>query len=497
MLELTTNDREEIHSMLKDQGSYIPLFMWFYDAGVPLMELQQLYIKIKTYRELLRTYRINPFDVYKPKRFNAQKQYELLLDMIDGAISETAKINFAHSFISKKYIKLLNNSSIEVLWKMKDELHLTRQQIQNLIFDKLAAYKYAEEFERSLKDTFNNLTKGTWNVEYVKLMLKEELIDIVYSDNWVVIGLISNFNQCKSVGPRSWCITRSKSTFDMYTRKGTQYIIYDTKKDRTVGDAIVGFTAKTRHSVSYNQFDKPYDWKVKLVKYFSYLKCQSVDAEYVEDDEYLKQRIFKDFSNYKIDQSIIDGFETDTIDVKKIKKHASYIKNMILSAALLLKKNNIIDEMLKDKNVNVNSNCEFTSRIDASDMLIVAIYTKDFGSLKKLMVHRSCRIETKVKTLLTMIGKKNKEAIRVLCEEFKTETDVKKMLLLAITMQYRYTFYYEDSNIEDLLNIFKPSQHVVNEILTSLRGMWQYNRALSAAHKCGYGKNFSFNYSYN
>lgn len=276
----------EIKKMLQDQGVYIPVFLWFYIMGeIPLLELQQLYYKVKTYRELLRQYKITPLDVYKPKTQDAKKQYELLTDVIDTAISENQKEKFARSFISKKYLHLINRNSMQILWKMHDELKLDRQKIQNLIFDKLAYYKYAEEFEKSIVKTFNTLTQGTWNVEYLKMELMQEAIDIAFNDDYVIIARINTFEECKKFGSRNWCITRSLSMWDMYGKYGTQYIIWNTKKDRTNGDAMVGYTARPTNNnpndvnsvmgVSFNQFDKPYNWKVNLQKYLKYMPCVS------------------------------------------------------------------------------------------------------------------------------------------------------------------------------------------------------------------------------
>lgn len=483
-----TDDVSEIKKMLRDQGTYIPMFVWFYNSGVSVLELQRLYFKMKTYRELLRQYNILPLETYKPKKLDALNQYELLIDIIDTAIFENNKDNFATSFFSKKYIKLLTRKSIDILWKMYDELKLNRQQIQNLIFDKLAVYKYAEEFESSLDKAYSKLTQGTWNVEYVKLELREHGIPVVYSDDSLVIARLDTFTQCNAVGPRNWCISRNSSIFSNYTSNGTQYIIYNVKKLRTDGDAIVGLTAKSRNQcVSYDQFDRTYDWKNKLhPSVLKHMKVMRNDI-YVYDEN-LENMCRSSLISYLTHEEI-DLFIKDEFDYSKYKNQASYIKNVFLNQSVLLKKNKTVDTILKDKNVNVNSVDEQSGQ----NTLDIAIFTRDYGNIQKIINHSSCNLSNVCKSLI--------KHIKRLDEKYQVDNYIIKTLIcylinksngLLILFKEALTNKRSDetNHLMYLINEIKPSQQLINNVLVNLKGTWRFNDYVRTMQRCGYGKNF-------
>lgn len=501
-IEQDNEDIVEIKNMLQDQGTYLPVFIWFYAAGeIPFLELQQLYFKIKTYRELLRQYKITPLDVYKPKTTDAKKQYELLLDFIDEAISENQKENFARSFISKKYLKLVNRAAMEVLWKMHDELKLDRKKIQNLIFDKLAYYKYDTEFEESIIKTYRTLTQGTWNVEYLKIELREELIDVVFNDDYVLIARLDTYDQCKKVGARSWCIARSKSMFDMYTRNGTQYIVYNTKKERTHGEAVIGFTSKAKAlqnsflGVSYNQFDKPFEWKTKLVKYLKYMPCiKEVDVMPENAEEKVLSALNK---NNGIDEAVIQKFNNNELVLADCKKLASYQKNSMLYGAIILHKEKAIDELLKDKNVNVNSDVIANFIVTPNNMVAAAVKMKDIETIKKLIKHRSCNQETLNSNYIQLLGMKNPDTnvYKIFRDLYKSDEQIINMMRRILKDFSSWTWRRNENNVHEakllkLLHNHKPPQSLINDFIISIKDHWNYNDILELLQSRGYGKTF-------
>lgn len=345
-------DVVELKSMFQDHGSYLPIFIWFYAAGVPILELRRLQYKIRTYRELLRQYRITPIDVYKPKLFDAKTQYELLLDVIDNCISENQKEKFARSFISKKYEKLLSNNALNILWRLHDELKLEREQIQSLIFDKLATYQTDINFTIHLQNCFDKLSKGDWNVEQLKIDVIEAGAEISYYDDSVLIAKISTYNQCRALGSRNWCIARSSYTFDSYTKRGIQYIYWNTAVQRTKSEAMVGVTFYTSGgSVSFDQFDRVFDFMGKLKKYVKYLT--TFEEESLEKkQEKLEDSLLKRLNASGFDEKQIQDFKEDILQPNK--KFTSNQINVVGSCAIILNKKQITYDFLKEKTINVN-----------------------------------------------------------------------------------------------------------------------------------------------
>ena len=492
-VDAESEDVTQLKKMLVDQGAYLPVFCWFYVSGIPLLELQQLYYKIKTYRELLRQYKITPLDVYKPKLYDARQQYELLIDVVDGAISENQKETFARSFISKKYLHLVNRKSMDVLWKLHDEQKLDRKKIQNLIFDKLAYYKYDTEFEKSIIKTYDTLTKGTWNSELIKLELMQDAIDVTFCDDKVVIAKIDSFEQCKKFGSRNWCISRSSSMFDHYGKYGTQYIVWNTAKNRVDRDAMVGYTARpvrenhnTLFGCSFDQFDRPYDWKIKLAKYLKYMPCVS---KFEYDEVNIETKVDKSLREV-LDDETVEKFNADALSKRDLRNLASYQKNAIMYGSIFVKKMNNVSTLLEDKEINVNSNSLTNVRVRPVNMLSAAMSVKNYDLMVKLSKHKSFTDVTLTSTYYEFLSymrpdQKTLKVLQGLCDSDRMQ---RKMLEHICRHEVRGISDVNESVLQKFLKNHHVSQSLVNDFLNDFKSSYLYNSVVSNLHRVGYGK---------
>ena len=456
----------ELKTMFQDHGSYLPIFLWFYAAGVPILELQRLQFKIRTYRELLRQYRITPIDVYKPKLFEAKTQYELLLDVIDNCISENQKEKFARSFISKKYEMLLSNNALNILWRLHDELKLERNQIQSLIFDKLATYQTSDNFTLHLQTCFDKLSKGDWNVEQLKIDVVDNGAEISYYDETILIAKISTYNQCKALGSRNWCISRSSYTFDMYTKKGNQYIYWNTALPRTKSDAMVGVTFYTTGgSVSFDQFDRMFDFVGKLKKYIKHLTTFEEES-FEKKKEKFEESMIKRLNSSGINESQIQDFKSGTLEPNK--KLTSNQINVIGSCAIILDKQRIVHNFLREKSINVN--LAIFSGIPGipgyDNLLHVAIFKENVDAVNLIFKNKNLipwSVYSCYKNILAADKKKNTNEYKQIFKIIKDYVDQDRVGFICYILSGINWRWNEDDELDKIIVSFFKHHRLSND----------------------------------
>ena len=95
---------------------------------------------------------------------------------------------------------------------------------------KLAAYKTPEEFNFALSRLVE--TYNSFNLEAIKAKADGVGAKTVFENDGILILQIDNFNQSKSLGSSSWCISRDPHYFSSYTENDNkQYFIYNFNKD--------------------------------------------------------------------------------------------------------------------------------------------------------------------------------------------------------------------------------------------------------------------------
>jgi len=123
------------------------------------------------------------------------------------------------------------------------ESGISKSVIQNLVGKKLAAIHTPEEFEKYLEKVIEHVSG--FSEEALMNKLEGNGIQPVYNENNVIVFEVKTFEQSKSLGSPSWCISRNDYYFNDYTSNDSkQYFLYDFNRNEKDNQSMIGFTVQ-------------------------------------------------------------------------------------------------------------------------------------------------------------------------------------------------------------------------------------------------------------
>jgi len=240
ILKNKLTEYEKLKSFLSSHNSmgYMGKFTEFLFSGVPYNELVTLYNQIIDFKNKNIKINIDSYD-----------KYESALDDIDKK-----KIAYKFKVIYNQFPK--EQKALFDLDKTGDETILTISKLYDVddiapFIRKISRYKSQWELisavERFLEGKLQSFDK-----ESVKSMLDDDL-ELVFENDNILIVKTKTWEALKKVGSdTSWCIARSLSTFNSYTKdkKRNQYVVFDYTKDPFEVDFKIGFTVSSDNRIT-------------------------------------------------------------------------------------------------------------------------------------------------------------------------------------------------------------------------------------------------------
>jgi hypothetical protein len=186
-----------------------------------------------------------------PNRINI---IETFTDAIELIIRKKSKEIFIKSLKTNKYKHLFNNN-VELEINTILDSKITKESLKNQFFNKLAAYKSAQDLHLALIDFKNK--NSNWKKEYY---LQEMLLynsKILRCDDNILVIEVVDYKACSALGSTSWCIARSEGMFFRYTGNdyingNKQYIKYDFNLPIEDNKSMIGYTVDKMGDVKYS-----------------------------------------------------------------------------------------------------------------------------------------------------------------------------------------------------------------------------------------------------
>lgn len=186
-----------------------------------------------------------------PNRINI---IETFTDKIDLIIRKKSKEIFIKSLKTNKYKHLFNNKVESEISHILDN-KITKESLKNQFFNKLAAYKSAQELYVALIDF--KTKNSNWTQEYYLKELALYNAKILECNEHILIIEVLDYEACNKLGSTSWCISRSEGMFFHYNGDNCidgnkQYIRYDFNLPIENNRSMIGYTVDKMGSVKYS-----------------------------------------------------------------------------------------------------------------------------------------------------------------------------------------------------------------------------------------------------
>jgi hypothetical protein len=267
----------KIKEMLRDNPGYTYLFTkFFFDEGVEMTELEQVYSKLKELRQSLNllSMPIEKFGDVKPSDEDPRKGFERLLD--DIAKIETSRVvkkwvNQLPGDLRREYqnAPVVQKEKIEGIATAFEEFgkepdgskdEKKNKELQDLFFLKVRRYKNITELitaANSYIKAANNASTSKFlqaiqrtNVKYGHMNGAE----IVFDENGILIIEVRSFAANKDLNSNtSHCIASSSGQWDNYVagdnNYNKQYYIYNFNLPPSDNNSVIGITIEPNYRI--------------------------------------------------------------------------------------------------------------------------------------------------------------------------------------------------------------------------------------------------------
>lgn len=240
--------------------------------------------------------------ILKNLNFNVEKwnsSTESLYDYICNESKNYKVKQMCQNLGSKKYKHLFNSQTEESVKNLIEENGFNDKKLQDFVGKKLAMFKTPDDLNNYLYGLIKQL--GAFNIDILKEKLNLMNIDPIINENNIIVVKVESFEQSKSLGSKSWCISRDDYYFDAYTSENSkQYFLFDFNKKETDLDSMIGFTLY--HNGQFRS---------------QHLK----NDDYLTPNDFLKKIrdtvIIKNPSLFELDEDLKYLIHPETIDKKK------------------------------------------------------------------------------------------------------------------------------------------------------------------------------------
>lgn len=188
---------------------------------------------------IIKNFAKEKYNSFLTSAFKGNRSLEEIDDVISN-VSRAAKVRtYINSIASNKYKFLFDDDTYSIAREIYD-LKISKEELQEYIGKKLAAFKTPEDFNQSLR-LFLAKANG-FEPDAVKNKAAQLEAPIVLETESCIILKIDNYTQSKMLGSQSWCIVRHEDYFDSYTKSANQYFIFDFSKQQDNSLSMIGIT---------------------------------------------------------------------------------------------------------------------------------------------------------------------------------------------------------------------------------------------------------------
>lgn len=242
MYKTSKGDREEINYITRKNKSWGIVFLELMrKEKINISKLRDVFFKIKKYKKVL------------GKDFTPSWVMTLLAndgtnrDVIEKMNDEIDNLLDNHKY--NQFIKSISNNKNKFLFTKR-----VRNKIKILLDNKVSTQELKESIRMYIKTTSdekdlfitlikleNNSLK--WNkIDYLKKIKKSRSKIIEINENIINLEIL-NFEDCKVLGSKKWCISNNRVDFDKYKRNfQKQFIIYNFNKTVEDKSSMIGIT---------------------------------------------------------------------------------------------------------------------------------------------------------------------------------------------------------------------------------------------------------------
>jgi hypothetical protein len=312
---------KKLAELLHNNMGYMSVFYKFrVEENISFSDIERLLSLIKTYKNLLKSYKINPLKY---------DTFENLDDDINKAIIRNDNLKFTKSFISNKYKYLIDEEIISLFGEIKKHTS-SHKDVQNYLTGKLAAYKKIEDFKEAIIKVLNSLN-GSWDIDTYRVKIEMAGGIITKELSNILIVLIPNYQVSNKLGSSMWCISRSMNYWKSYvTETNIQYFIFDFNKKINDNNRLIGVTVS---------LDPSYKNYIYANHDYSDSHFIGFGGYYNEANEYysnIKKEILKTLSKNQILHLIKKGYTLNQHIIKYYKFSKEEILEMVKIGALKL-----------------------------------------------------------------------------------------------------------------------------------------------------------------
>lgn len=273
---------KRIDSLMKNNPFYCKYFKKIssldVNRNISFVTVKETFHKIIKYKDILKS---ESFDVF------SYTDIEYLNDDIVKVIQNSQKKSFTHSFLSKKYHKLITDNVYNIFGELK-QLGISRETIQEQFIDSVAAYKTSEKFEEGALNFLESVINS--DIISIKNKAKDFNTQILYENHEknILILRILDYKASKNLGNSRWCISYNSNFWHNYVGNQTGYnffagnkqlFFYDFNLPSTDRNSFIGITLNKNNNLKY-AYDKTNSSAKKYIEN-SFVKNLIENIEYV------------------------------------------------------------------------------------------------------------------------------------------------------------------------------------------------------------------------
>lgn len=208
---------------------------------------------VDKYKENEAILKLNDFELMNAFKEAAESNkrsysiYEKFDDAMSKIVHDHKVKQFINSIASNKYNHLYDEKTYKIASNLYD-LNLPDNSLQEYIGKKIAAFKTPEEFNGALSKFLESLNSFTMEATVNKA--EKFGVQIISENDNKLILRINDFEESKTMGSSSWCISREESYFHSYADGAEQYFLFDFSKENTDNASMIGITLHTNGDYS-------------------------------------------------------------------------------------------------------------------------------------------------------------------------------------------------------------------------------------------------------